>query len=75
VRRPVSNLVFFVSPQMVVAVDAGTTEESAREAVAALRQITRAAPADGTVCKVVAAVNGQGTISKVTIFRERGLRA
>jgi glyoxylase-like metal-dependent hydrolase (beta-lactamase superfamily II) len=37
-----SNLVFFVSPQMVVAVDAGTTEESAREAVAALRQITRA---------------------------------
>jgi glyoxylase-like metal-dependent hydrolase (beta-lactamase superfamily II) len=37
-----SNLVFFVSPQMVIAVDAGTTEESAREAVAALRQITRA---------------------------------
>jgi glyoxylase-like metal-dependent hydrolase (beta-lactamase superfamily II) len=37
-----SNLVFFVSPQMVVAVDAGTTEESAREAVAALRQVTRA---------------------------------
>ena len=37
-----SNLVFFVSPQMVVAVDAGTTEETAREAVAALRQITRA---------------------------------
>jgi len=37
-----SNLVFFVSPEMVVAVDAGTTEESAREAVAALRQVTRA---------------------------------
>jgi glyoxylase-like metal-dependent hydrolase (beta-lactamase superfamily II) len=37
-----SNLVFFVSPQMVVAVDAGTTEETAREAVAALRQVTRA---------------------------------
>ena len=37
-----SNLVFFVSPQMVVAVDAGTTEESAREAVAALRQVTHA---------------------------------
>jgi glyoxylase-like metal-dependent hydrolase (beta-lactamase superfamily II) len=37
-----SNLVFFVSPEMVVAVDAGTTEESAREALAALRQITRA---------------------------------
>jgi glyoxylase-like metal-dependent hydrolase (beta-lactamase superfamily II) len=37
-----SNLVFFVSPQMVVAVDAGTTEETAREAVAALRQITHA---------------------------------
>ena len=37
-----SNLVFFVSPEMVVAVDGGTTEESAREAVAALRQVTRA---------------------------------
>jgi glyoxylase-like metal-dependent hydrolase (beta-lactamase superfamily II) len=37
-----SNLVFFVSPEMVVVVDAGTTEESAREAVAALRQVTRA---------------------------------
>ncbi|HTA19639.1 MAG TPA: MBL fold metallo-hydrolase [Polyangia bacterium] len=37
-----SSLVFFVSPEMVVAVDAGTTEETAREAVAALRQITRA---------------------------------
>jgi glyoxylase-like metal-dependent hydrolase (beta-lactamase superfamily II) len=37
-----SNLVFFVSPAMVIAVDAGTTEETAREAVAALRQITRA---------------------------------
>jgi glyoxylase-like metal-dependent hydrolase (beta-lactamase superfamily II) len=37
-----SNLVFFVSPEMVVAVDAGTTEETAREAVAALRQVTRA---------------------------------
>ncbi len=37
-----SNLVFFVSPEMVVAVDAGTTEETARAAVAALRQITRA---------------------------------
>jgi glyoxylase-like metal-dependent hydrolase (beta-lactamase superfamily II) len=37
-----SNLVFFVSPENVVAIDAGTTEETAREAVAALRQITRA---------------------------------
>ena len=37
-----SNLIFFVSPKMVVAVDAGTTEESAREAVAALRHVTRA---------------------------------
>jgi glyoxylase-like metal-dependent hydrolase (beta-lactamase superfamily II) len=37
-----ANLVFFVSPQMVVAIDAGTTTESAAEAVAALRQITRA---------------------------------
>jgi glyoxylase-like metal-dependent hydrolase (beta-lactamase superfamily II) len=37
-----SNLVFFVSPEMVVAVDAGTTEESAREAVTALRQVTQA---------------------------------
>ncbi len=37
-----SNLVFFVSPEMVVAVDAGTTEETAREAVASLRRITRA---------------------------------
>jgi glyoxylase-like metal-dependent hydrolase (beta-lactamase superfamily II) len=37
-----SNLVFFVSPQMVVAIDGGTTEESAREAVAALRQVTQA---------------------------------
>jgi len=37
-----ANLVFFVSPQMVVAVDAGTTEETTREAVAALRRITTA---------------------------------
>jgi glyoxylase-like metal-dependent hydrolase (beta-lactamase superfamily II) len=37
-----SNLVFFVSPQMVVAIDGGTTEESAHEAVAALRQVTHA---------------------------------
>ena len=37
-----SNLIFFVSPETVVAVDAGTTEETAREAVAALRQVTRA---------------------------------
>jgi glyoxylase-like metal-dependent hydrolase (beta-lactamase superfamily II) len=37
-----SNLIFFVSPEMVVAVDAGTTEETARTAVAALRQVTRA---------------------------------
>jgi glyoxylase-like metal-dependent hydrolase (beta-lactamase superfamily II) len=38
-----ANIVFFVSPEMVVAVDAGTTEQSAGAAVAALRQqITRA---------------------------------
>jgi glyoxylase-like metal-dependent hydrolase (beta-lactamase superfamily II) len=37
-----SNLVFIVAPEMVVAIDAGTTEESARDAVAALRKITRA---------------------------------
>jgi glyoxylase-like metal-dependent hydrolase (beta-lactamase superfamily II) len=37
-----SNLAFIVGPEMVVAIDAGTTEESARDAVAALRQITRA---------------------------------
>ena len=37
-----ANLVFFVSPQMVVAVDAGTTEETTREAVVALRRITAA---------------------------------
>ena len=37
-----SNLAFIVAPQFVVAIDAGTTEESAREAVAALRQVTTA---------------------------------
>ena len=37
-----SNLAFIVAPTFVVAIDAGTTEETARDAVAALRQITRA---------------------------------
>jgi glyoxylase-like metal-dependent hydrolase (beta-lactamase superfamily II) len=37
-----SNIVFIVAPDLVVAIDAGTTEETARAAVAALRQITRA---------------------------------
>jgi glyoxylase-like metal-dependent hydrolase (beta-lactamase superfamily II) len=37
-----SNLVFIVTPGFVVAIDAGTTEETAREAVTALRQITKA---------------------------------
>jgi hypothetical protein len=34
-----ANLAFIVAPKFVVAIDAGTTEESAREAVAALRRI------------------------------------
>ncbi|HEY3256707.1 MAG TPA: MBL fold metallo-hydrolase [Polyangiaceae bacterium] len=37
-----ANLGFIVTPGFVVAIDAGTTEESTREALAALRQITRA---------------------------------
>src|SRR5262249_51261963 len=37
-----SNLVLFVGADMVVAIDAGTTEETAREAVTALRAITGA---------------------------------
>jgi glyoxylase-like metal-dependent hydrolase (beta-lactamase superfamily II) len=37
-----ANLAFIVSPTFVVAIDAGTTEETAREAVAALRRITHA---------------------------------
>jgi len=37
-----SNLGFIVTPGFVVAIDAGTTEESARDAVAALRRITQA---------------------------------
>jgi glyoxylase-like metal-dependent hydrolase (beta-lactamase superfamily II) len=37
-----SNLAFIVAPTFVVAIDAGTTEETAREAVAALRKVTRA---------------------------------
>jgi len=37
-----SNLAFVVTPELVVAIDAGTTEETAREAVAALRRITQA---------------------------------
>ncbi len=36
-----SNLAFIVGPEFVVAIDAGTTEESAREAVSALRRITQ----------------------------------
>jgi glyoxylase-like metal-dependent hydrolase (beta-lactamase superfamily II) len=38
----VANLAFIVAPTFVVAIDAGTTEETAREAVAALRGITQA---------------------------------
>jgi glyoxylase-like metal-dependent hydrolase (beta-lactamase superfamily II) len=37
-----ANLAFIVARGFVVAIDAGTTEESARDAVAALRQITQA---------------------------------
>jgi glyoxylase-like metal-dependent hydrolase (beta-lactamase superfamily II) len=37
-----SNLAFLVTPTFVVAIDAGTTEETARDAVAALRGITHA---------------------------------
>jgi glyoxylase-like metal-dependent hydrolase (beta-lactamase superfamily II) len=37
-----ANIAFIVAPDLVVAIDAGTTEETARAAVAALRQITRA---------------------------------
>src|SRR4029077_18304914 len=40
-----ANLAFIVapgSPTFVVAIDAGTTEESARDAVAALRRVTQA---------------------------------
>jgi glyoxylase-like metal-dependent hydrolase (beta-lactamase superfamily II) len=37
-----SNLAFIVAPGFVVAIDAGTTEESARDAVAALRRVTQA---------------------------------
>ena len=36
-----SNLAFLVGRSFVVAIDAGTTEETAREAVAALRTVTR----------------------------------
>lgn len=36
------NLAFIVADGFVVAIDAGTTEESARDAVAALRKVTRA---------------------------------
>jgi glyoxylase-like metal-dependent hydrolase (beta-lactamase superfamily II) len=37
-----SNLAFIVASTFVVAIDAGTTEETARDAVAALRRITQA---------------------------------
>lgn len=37
-----SNLGFIVTSSFVVAIDAGTTEETARDAVAALRRITKA---------------------------------
>jgi glyoxylase-like metal-dependent hydrolase (beta-lactamase superfamily II) len=37
-----ANLAFILTPSFVVAIDAGTTEETARDAVAALRQVTRA---------------------------------
>jgi len=37
-----ANLGFIVTPDFVVAIDAGTTEESTRDALSALRQITRA---------------------------------
>jgi glyoxylase-like metal-dependent hydrolase (beta-lactamase superfamily II) len=37
-----ANISFIVTPGFVVAIDAGTTEESARAAVAALRQVSQA---------------------------------
>ncbi len=37
-----ANIGFVIAPSFVVAIDAGTTEETAREAVLALRQVTRA---------------------------------
>jgi glyoxylase-like metal-dependent hydrolase (beta-lactamase superfamily II) len=37
-----ANLAFIVTPTFVVAIDAGTTEQTAGEAVSALRQVTRA---------------------------------
>jgi glyoxylase-like metal-dependent hydrolase (beta-lactamase superfamily II) len=37
-----ANIGFIITPQLVVAIDAGTTEETAKEAVAALRRVTRA---------------------------------
>jgi glyoxylase-like metal-dependent hydrolase (beta-lactamase superfamily II) len=37
-----SNLAFLCAPTFVVAIDAGTTEETARDAVAALRKVTQA---------------------------------
>jgi glyoxylase-like metal-dependent hydrolase (beta-lactamase superfamily II) len=37
-----SNLAFIVADSFVVAIDAGTTEETARDAVAALRKVTQA---------------------------------
>ena len=37
-----SNIGFIITPRFVVAIDAGTTEETAKEAVAALRRLTRA---------------------------------
>ncbi len=37
-----ANISFIVAPSFVVAIDAGTTEETARDAVAALRKVTTA---------------------------------
>jgi glyoxylase-like metal-dependent hydrolase (beta-lactamase superfamily II) len=37
-----SNIGFIVTPAFVAAIDAGTTEETARDALAALRKVTRA---------------------------------
>jgi glyoxylase-like metal-dependent hydrolase (beta-lactamase superfamily II) len=37
-----SNLDFIVTPEFVVAIDAGTTQETARDAVSALRRVTKA---------------------------------
>jgi len=37
-----ANLAFIVAPSFVVAIDAGTTEETAREAMSALRRVTPA---------------------------------